>query len=100
MDFIDSPTYANVKGEYRVEVWVGPRCHWCTKWKNKELPKLQKKNVKVQIRDGSKEKRPRDVKKYPTIKVYRRSKCIKTFHGYTKAEDILKNVKTRVVLLR
>lgn len=102
MDYVDTPTYANVKGEYRIEVWVRsrPRCHWCDKWKSKELPKLKKAQVTVKIRDGSKEKRPKDVRMYPTIKVYRRTKCIKTFTGYTKAEEILKHVRTRVVLLR
>lgn len=102
MDYVDTPTYANVKGEYRVEVWVrtGPPCHWCIKWKRKELPKLKKAQVAVKIRDGSLEEPPKDLKTYPTIKVYRRSKCIRTFNGYTKAEKILEEVKTRVVLLR
>ena len=101
MDFIDTPTYANVKEEYRVEVWVrtSPRCHWCDKWKKRELPKLKGK-VKVVIRDASKEKRPKDITMYPSVKIYRRTKCIKTHKGYTKAEEILKQVKTRVVLLR
>lgn len=102
MDFIDTPTYANVKGEYTIEVWVRtvPRCHWCDKWKKRELPKLKKKGVAVKIRDASREKKPKDVRMYPTVKVYRRTKCIKTLHGYQKAEEIMKHVKTRVVLLQ
>lgn len=103
MDFIDTPTYANVKGEYRIEVWVGRRCHWCDKFKKRELPKLEKSGVRVEIKETwkiPKSERPKDLRVVPTIKVYRRTKCIKTYHGYEKAETVLSNVKHKVVLLR
>jgi len=103
MDYIDTPTYANVKNEYRVEVWVGQRCHWCDKFKRRELPKLKKAGVRVEVKETWKvprSERPKDLRVVPMIKVYRRSKCIKTFHGYEKAETILTHVKHRVVLMR
>lgn len=100
MDFVDTPTYANVKEEYRIEAWTIPGCHWCDKWKRKELPKLKKAGVIVKIRDATKEKKPKDVRSFPTFKVYRRTKCIKTYVGYTKSENLQEQVKVRVVLLR
>ena len=103
MDYVDTPTYANIKGEYRVEVWIGQRCHWCAKWKARELPKLKRAGVKVEIKETWRIPRsqwPKDLRKFPCIKVYRRKISIKTYNGYEKAETILENVKHRVVLMR
>jgi hypothetical protein len=103
MDFVNEEVYVGIKGEYRIVVWAKEGCYWCDKFERIELPKLKKSGTTVEIKWYGKDKPEegqKPVKLFPTIRVYRKTILVKEFTGYTKADDILKVIKYRVVLLR
>lgn len=103
MDFVDEETYVGIRGEYRVVLWEKNNCHWCTKFKRNELPTLREADVKVEIKTYGKDKPEegqKPVRLFPTIRVYRGNILVKEFVGYTDADEILKVVKYRTVLLK
>lgn len=103
MDLVNEEAFVGIRDEYRIIVWEKEGCHWCEKFSKRELPKLKQAGTRVTIKWHGKDK-PEEgqeaVRYFPTIRVYRKNILVKEFVGYTKAEDILKVVKYRVVLLR
>ena len=73
-------------------------------WSKEELidyiQNLEKRKKYGLVWEDKPEEGQKAVKYFPTIRVYRKNILVKEFVGYTKAEDILKVVKYRTVLLR
>lgn len=103
MAFVNEETFVTIRGEYRIVIWRRDGCYWCDKFERRELPKLEQSGTKIEIKQAGEdepEEGQKPVKLTPTIRVYRGKILVKEFVGYTKAEDILKIIKYRVVLLK
>lgn len=103
MDLVDEETFITIRDEYKIVLWVSKDCVPCHKFREHELGKLKKSGTYVQIKDTDEEepeKGQKEVVSVPTIRVYRGKILVKEFVGYTSADDIMKVVKYRTVLLK
>lgn len=103
MDFVNEKTFADIRGRYTIVIWKKDECYWCDKFEKREVPKLKKSGTTLEVKWHGKdepEEGQAKVRYFPTIRVYNGKILVKEFKGYTKAEEILKHVKNKVVLLR
>ena len=103
MDFVDQETFADVRGRYRIVIWKKSGCYWCDKFEKREVPKLKKSGTPLETKwygEDKPEEGQAKVKYFPTIRIYNGKILVKEFRGYTKADEILKHVKQRVILLK
>lgn len=103
MDLVDEKTFADVTDRYRIIIWKKSRCYWCDKFEKREVPKLKKSGTPIETKWYGKdepEEGQAKVKRFPTVRIYSGKILVKEFRGYTKADEILKHIKQRVILLK
>lgn len=97
LDFTYTETAEIDKSKYTVEVWTASWCGPCKRYKRFEVPKLEKLEFTVIIKDIDQEKPPKEVKKIPTVRIYYKGEYL-TQNTYWQAKDINKYVENRVSL--